>query len=176
LVDNNLFVECDPAVRVDGRGLDRTPVWRDMVDDYMRKRLNEVPQALYRQRYPAMATLDEVYGAPGQPPLTGKDFPGAAPTGNRIRRNVCVGKWLEAGWNAAPGGLQLEGNLTDAAESLTAPLGDHPTARDFVLKAESPAWAAGFRRIPVEQIGPRVVAAGAGASADSKRRGEKAFR
>ncbi|MCZ7636318.1 MAG: hypothetical protein M5U12_09950 [Verrucomicrobia bacterium] len=28
LVVNNIFVDCDPAVEVDGRGLDSSPVWR----------------------------------------------------------------------------------------------------------------------------------------------------
>jgi hypothetical protein len=52
VVENNLFVECDPAVRADGRGLDKSPVWRQMVDDTMRHGLAAVPSALYRQRYP----------------------------------------------------------------------------------------------------------------------------
>src|SRR6266851_8607022 len=38
-VENNLFVDCDPAVRADGRGLEPSPVWRDMVDSYMRQQL-----------------------------------------------------------------------------------------------------------------------------------------
>jgi len=64
-VEKNLFVDCDPAVRVDGRGLDPSPVWRNMVADYMRGQLAAVPAALYRQRYPALKSLDSWYGAPG---------------------------------------------------------------------------------------------------------------
>ena len=47
-VENNLFVDCDPAVRMDGRGLDRSPVWFNMVYDTMKKSLAAVPQELYR--------------------------------------------------------------------------------------------------------------------------------
>jgi hypothetical protein len=77
------------------------------------------------------------------------------PDDNVVVRNVCVGKWLEAGWHATSGMLRLENNLTNAAPSLVAAPNDQSRARDFELKKDSPAWALGFRRIPVEQIGLR---------------------
>ena len=43
--ENNLFVDCDPAIRADGRGLDTSPVWCDMVDKFMREQLAAVPAA-----------------------------------------------------------------------------------------------------------------------------------
>ena len=154
-VENNLFVDCDPAVRADGRGLDKSPVWHNMVDDTMRKRLAEVPLALYRQRYPEMKSLDRYYGPPEGPAITGEAFKGVPPDDNVIVRNVCVGKWLEAGWHAAAGMLRLENNLTNAAMSLVSSPNDQSRATDFELKKDSPAWTLGFRRIPVEQIGLR---------------------
>lgn len=154
-VENNLFVDCDPAVRADGRGLDKSPVWHNMVDDTMRKRLAEVPLALYRERYPEMKSLDRYYGPPAGPAITGEAFKGVPPDDNVIVRNVCVGKWLEAGWHATSGMLRLENNLTNAAPSLVSSPNDQSRAIDFELKQESPAWALGFRRIPVEQIGLR---------------------
>ncbi len=152
-VENNLFVECDPAVRADGRGLDKSPVWHNMVDDTMRKRLAEVPLPLYRQRYPEMKSLDRYYGPPAGPALTGEAFKGVPPDDNAIVRNVCAGKWLEAGWNASAGILRLESNLTNAAPSLVSLPNDQSRATDFELKKDSPAWTLGFLRIPVERIG-----------------------
>lgn len=154
-VENNLFVDCDPAVRMDGRGLDTTPVWRNMVDDTMRKRLAEVPLALYRERYPEMKSLDRFYGPPEGPAITGDAFKGVPPDDNAVVHNVCIGKWLESGWHAKPQNLRLENNLTNAAPSLVKPLNDASRVTDFKLKKDSPAWALGFRRIPVEQIGLR---------------------
>lgn len=154
-VENNLFVDCDPAVRMDGRGLDTSPVWRNMVDDTMRKRLADVPLALYRERYPAMKSLDHFYGPPEGPAINGAAFKGVPPDDNVVVRNVCVGKWLEAGWHADAGMLRLESNLTNAAPSLIASPNDQSRATDFELKKDSPAWALGFRRIPIEQIGLR---------------------
>ncbi len=154
-VENNLFVDCDPAVRADGRGLDRSPVWRNMVDETMRKRLAEVPLALYRERYPEMKSLDRYYGPPEGPAMTGEAFKGVPPDDNRIARNVAVGKWLEAGWHATSAMLHLENNLTNAASSLVSTPHDQSRAADFELRKDSPAWALGFRRIPVEQIGLR---------------------
>ena len=95
---------------MDGRGLDPSPVWRNMVKT-MRQRLAEMPSALYRDRYPALKTLDHYYGPPGGPAITGEDFKGVPPEDNVVARNVCVGKWLEAAWNSKPDLIQLEKQL-----------------------------------------------------------------
>lgn len=154
-VENNLFVDCDPAVRMDGRGLDRSAVWRDMVNVTMRQRLAEVPLDLYRARYPELKALDRYYGPPNSPAITGEAFKGIPPEGNVLARNVCVGKWLEVGWHAKPEMLRIENNLTNAATSLARTITDQSTARDFVLKRDSAAFALGFQPIPVERIGLR---------------------
>ncbi len=154
-VENNLFVDCDPAVRMDGRGLDKSPVWHGMVNDYMRGQLAKVPLELYRARYPEMKSLDAHYGPPGGPAITGDAFKGVPPEGNVVARNVCVGKWLDAGWHSTAAMLKVENNLTNAASSLASPINDHSPARDFALQKNSPAFALGIQKIPVEQIGLR---------------------
>lgn len=154
-VENNLFVDCDPAVRMDGRGLDPTPVWRNMVNDYMRGKLSEVPLELYRQRYPEMKSLDQHYGPPGGPAITGDNFKGVPPEGNIVARNVCVGKWLDAGWHSTPAMLQLENNLTNAVGSLVSPINDKSTVKDFAFRQDSATPVLGIPRIPVEKIGLR---------------------
>ncbi|MFM8360302.1 MAG: right-handed parallel beta-helix repeat-containing protein, partial [Verrucomicrobiota bacterium] len=112
-VENNVFIDCDPAVRVDARGLDPAPVWRNMVDETMRQRLAEVPPALYRERYPELRSLDAVYGPPGGPAITGSAFRGVPASGNVIAHNVCLGRWLEAAWHAREGDLDLLDNRVD---------------------------------------------------------------
>jgi hypothetical protein len=154
-VINNIFVECNHAVELDGRGLDKSPVWRNMVDVTMRQRLDQVPLALYRQRYPAMKSLDAHYGPPGGPAITGNAFKGVPPEGNVAARNVSVGKWLHVYWHATEGMLQLENNLTNAAASFVRLPGDNSRATDFELRPDSPAWKLGFERIPAELIGLR---------------------
>ncbi len=146
-VENNLFVDCDPAVRADGRGLDKSPVWHDMVHDFMRKQLAAVPAALYRERYPAMKSLDAFYGAPGGPAVTGPGFKGVPPDGNVVARNVAVGKWLDLGWNAKPEMFDVRDNYstTDPAQVLPG----------FQLPKDSPAWKLGFKPIAFDQIGLR---------------------
>jgi hypothetical protein len=139
-VENNVFVDCDPALRMDGRGLDRSPVWFNMVYDYMRKQLAAVPQELYRTRYPAIADLDRYY--------TNTD--GVPPENNVVARNVCVGKWLEVGWHAKEDMLKLEQNYVGPDPGFAA-----PDKLDFRLGADSPAWATGFQAIPFDQIGLR---------------------
>lgn len=139
-VENNVFVDCDPAVRMDGRGLDKSPVWFNMVYDYMRKQLAAVPQELYRARYPAIADLDRYYAKTD----------GVPPENNLVARNVCVGKWLEVGWHATEEMLKLEQNYVGPDPGFAA-----PGEMDFRIKADSPVWATGFQAIPFDKMGLR---------------------
>jgi len=152
-VENNVFVDCNHAVELDGRGLDRSPVWRNMVDRTMRDRLKDVPLALYRERYPELKSLDAHYGTPGHPPIEGDAFHGIPPENNQVLRNVCVGKWLRVGWNAKPEMLRLEGNLTDLDPLFAGPIGDSSRPADFGLRPDSPAWKQGFNPLPVGSMG-----------------------
>jgi hypothetical protein len=138
-VENNIFVDCDPAVQLDGRGLDKSPVWHGMVYDFMKKQLAAVPADLYRARYPALADLDRYY-ASGD---------GVPPEGNRVVRNVCSGGvWTQVGWHADPKLLEVKDNLVAKDPGFVA-----PDKLDFRLRPDSPAWALGFKAIPVEKIG-----------------------
>lgn len=149
-VENNLFVDCDPAVRADGRGLDKAPVWRSMVNDYMRQQLAAVPDALYRERYPEMKSLDAHYGAPGGPATTGTNFQGVPPENNVILRNVSAGKWLDVGWHARKEMFEVRDNfVTNDLRYAAGP------AEGFRLPKDSPVWKLGFRPIPFREIGPR---------------------
>jgi hypothetical protein len=159
-VVNNIFVECNYAVELDGRGLDKSPVWHGMVDGTMRERLAEVPLELYRERYPALKSLDPYYGAPGAPPIIGDAFKGVPPEDNLVARNVCVGKWLNVYWHATPQMMKMESNLTNADPRFVRAPGDGSKAADFALRPDSPAWKLGFKRIPVENIGPQSDASG----------------
>jgi hypothetical protein len=149
-VENNLFVDCDPAVRIDGRGLDGSAVWRNMVNDYMRRQLGAVPAALYRERYPAMKSLDVYYGPPDGQAIEGVSFKGVPPEDNVIARNVCVGKWLDVGWHAKPEMIEVRDNFVTTDPQLVA-----PAESGFRLAKEAPAWKAGFQVIPFDEIGLR---------------------
>lgn len=142
-VENNLFVDCDPAVRADSRGMDASPVWRSMVDDFMRQQLAAVPSALYRERYPAIKTLDAYYD-------TRDGFKGIPAEGNVVVRNVCVGKWLELGWHAKTEGFDVRDNFTSGDPLLV-----DAAQQDFRLKPESPAFKLGFQALPFERMGLR---------------------
>ncbi len=148
IVENNLFVDCEPAVRADGRGLDTKPVWRNMVDKFMRARLDSIPLELYRQKYPAMKTLDKYYGAPGGVPITGDLFHGIPPEGNLIIRNVCIGKWSDITWHA-------DSTIFDIRDNFVTKDRDHAGTPEngFLLPSDSPALKMGFEQIPFEQIG-----------------------
>jgi hypothetical protein len=140
-VENNVFVDCDPAVRIDGRGLDKSPVWFNMVYDYMKKQMGAVPQDLYRTRYPAIANLDRYYATTD----------GVPPEDNIVAHNICVGKWLEAGWHAQEEWVQLEANFVGDDPGFVA-----PDRMDFRLKPDAAPLRQGFQNIPWDEIGLRV--------------------
>jgi hypothetical protein len=112
-----------------------------------------VPLALYRARYPAMTSLDQYYGTPGGPAIEGAAFKGVPPENNLLARNICVGKWLNIYWHAAPNMLRLDDNFTNAETCFAASLEDNSKATDFALTPNCPALNAGFQKIPVENIG-----------------------
>jgi len=135
IVENNIFVDCLPAVHVDARAMG----WASYhVDTTMKERLMAVPykQPPWSERYPQLVNILE-------------DEP-AAPKGNIIRRNICVGgRWMDIEEKAKPYVL-IEGNLIDVAPQV---LFMNAEKGDYRLKPNSPAVKIGFKPIPLEQIG-----------------------
>ena len=141
VVENNIFVDCVPAVHVDGRGLNKQPTWHDMVYKTMKERLEAVDyrHPPYSERYPELLRLDEFYAS-------GDGIP---PGGNVIARNVCAGgRWLDIVWDAEEEHLELGENLNAGDPRFFDPAGN-----DFRLRDDSPAWSLGFTPIPTDSIG-----------------------
>lgn len=132
VVENNIFVDCAPALHVDARMLG----WASASVPIMKQRLEEVPytEEPWRSRYPELLTyLEGNY---------------AEPRGNRVTRNICWGgRWDEIEGKARPG-VALTDNLVGEDPKFV-----DAAAGDFRLRADSPAFALGFKPIPVEKIG-----------------------
>ena len=137
VVENNIFVDCEPAVHIDARGLGwakkhiaKGGSWR------MYKKLEEVnfDKPPYSTRYPTLAAILE-----GDP---------AVPKGNMVRRNVFRGRrWMDLqGVDKAL--VVIEDNLTKGDPRFV-----DAGNMNFQLKADSPAYKLGFKRIPIEKIG-----------------------
>ncbi len=135
IVENNIFVDCLPAVHVDARAMG----WASYhVDTTMKERLMAVPykQPPWSERYPQLVNILE-------------DEP-AAPKGNIIRRNICVGgRWMEIEEKAKPYVL-IEDNLIDVVPQV---LFMNAEKGDYRLKPNSPAVKIGFKPVPLERIG-----------------------
>ncbi len=136
-VDNNIFIDCHPAVFVDARGLGWARFWFDGRDPSLLDGLKAVPynKPPYSVEYPQLVHLWQ-------------DDP-ALPKGNSIVRNVCYGgQWLQL----------LDGLTNKVVEIKDNYLGPDPRFVDFAhqnfqLRHDSPAFKLGFKPIPMEKIG-----------------------
>ncbi|NQU10244.1 hypothetical protein HQ590_05610, partial [bacterium] len=146
-VDNNLMVDCEPAMWVDGRGLHtQSDIWRNMVYDYMKKRLEDISHHAppYRTRYPQLAALDAYLAAPD----------GVPPGNDHVRRNVFVGGAPpQVDWGAKPEMIDLADNVHTNDPGYVDPR--DPRGSGFALRPDAPALAKGFRPIPLDQVGLR---------------------
>lgn len=137
-IENNIFVDCEPAVHVDSRGLGWAFEWpEEWIKEAKEKgtilgiRYNQPP---YSDRYPKLVTI--------------LDQDAAAPTGSFIARNIRHGgKWDEVDKKAAPF-VKFEDNLLDADPRFV-----DAAHGNFQLRDDSPAYKLGFQRIPIEKIG-----------------------
>ncbi len=137
IVENNIFIDCEPAVHIDARGLGwakkyivKGGGWH-MYDKLERVNYKKRP---YSTRYPKLAAILE-------------DNP-TVPKGNIVRRNICSGgRWLD---------LQgVDKNIVNIKDNLinNEPGFIDPANMNFQLKDDSPAYKLGFKRIPIEKIG-----------------------
>lgn len=132
VVENNVFVDCKPALHVDARMMG----WASASVPLMKQRLEEVPykDEPWRSRYPQLRTyLEGNY---------------AQPRGNLVARNLCWGGcWDEVEPKARPG-VTFTDNLVDQDPRFV-----DAAHQNFRLREDSPAWKLGFKRIPIEKIG-----------------------
>ncbi|MBN2325969.1 MAG: right-handed parallel beta-helix repeat-containing protein [Candidatus Omnitrophica bacterium] len=140
-VENNIFVDCDPALHVDARALG----WAGYHSDEWIKEAKEkgtlqgiaYNKPPYSERYPKLVNILE-------------ENP-KAPVGNTIARNICWGgEWDDVEEKARPF-LAFEKNLIDVD-----PLFEDAENQNFNLKSDSPAFKIGFQKIPFDQIGLRT--------------------
>jgi len=137
-IENNVFVDCTPAVHVDSRGLGWAKYYFDGKDNTLIHRLNAVPYKLppWSTKYPELLTLYE-------------DEPALAKY-NVVARNICVGgQWLDLRDGLTEEVVQVKDNLVNIDPHFVG-----ADKQNFQLKDDSPAWKLGFRRIPIEKIGP----------------------
>jgi hypothetical protein len=133
IVENNIFVDCNPALHIDARAMG----WAGYhVGTTMRERLLAMPykDKLWAERYPKLVDIWE-------------DEP-AAPKGNIVIRNISQGgKWDEV-YDQARSYVTFMDNLIDVDVHFV----EEPP-KNFQLRDDSPAYKLGFKRIPIEKIG-----------------------
>ena len=134
-VENNIFVDCKPALHVDARAMG----WAaGSVPTTMTQRLNAMPyrDSLWRERYPRLVNITE-------------DEP-AAPKGNLVARNVSFGGKWDGVHKEARAYVTFQDNLVDEDPRFV-----DAATMDFRLKKDSPVYlkVPGFQQIPFDAIG-----------------------
>jgi hypothetical protein len=140
-IENNIFVEGTPAVHVDARGLGWASFWFNGKDNTLIEGLKAMhyKEPPYSTRYPQLLSLYEE-------PDT------AVPKGNDIVRNVSYGgKWLDLLDGMTDKIIHLQDNFIDGDPGFV-----DAARANFQLRDDSPVFKLGFKRIPIEQIGPRL--------------------
>lgn len=136
-VENNIFIDCNPAIHVDARALGWASFWFDGRDSTLMDGLKAMnhTQPPYSVRYPELATILD-------------DEP-AVPKGNTIIRNICSGgRWLDLLDGLNERIVTIQDNFTEGDPGFVDPANEN-----FQLKEDSPAYRLGFQRIPLEKIG-----------------------
>ena len=149
LVENNVFVDTQPAIGIDARGLDKSPVWANNVKGLAKTlRAMDHHNPPYSQRHPELQQIDRWLAA----------GTGVPPEGNRFLRNLFVsGQWLRIFWYA-------EEELIDIRDNWLVPeAGDpgwvdpkNPGRAGWALRDDAPILrTTGFQQLPLERIGLR---------------------
>lgn len=156
IVENNVFVDCPGAMHIDARGLG----WqKPHIDGRLKEatekgtlrgiRFTEPP---YSTRYPQLLTLlqDDPAYPKGNVVRCNIFWPG---TGEDIRRMAGGAEVQETWWDRITPQIRslvkLENNLINVDPKFV-----DEKACNFELRIDSPAWKIGFKRIPIEKIGP----------------------
>ncbi len=131
-IANNLFLDCNPAIHVDARGMGWASFWFDGRDAFLMDGLKEVPyqQAPYSTRYPHLANVLE-------------DEPAKAKY-NQIVNNVIIGKGKSIDWLD---GLSEKTVETSGNRSVKEPSEVSLDRKKYSVKVE------GFPTIPFDSIG-----------------------
>ena len=140
-VENNVFVACEPALEIDGRGLDMGAELHGLVYGVMKARflaMNPL-DGIYKTRYPELREVAMYYQAED----------GTPPEGNLVLRNMCSERtWYRIHSHASPKMVALQNNLIGEDPHFLDPERDN-----YTLDGASPAYEIGIKPIRFEQMG-----------------------
>jgi hypothetical protein len=137
-IENNIFVDCNPAVHVDARALGWAKYHADewVKEGHEKGTLSGIAydKPPYSERYPALVNI--LLEEPN------------APKGNIVARNICVGgRWSDIESKAKPFLTERDNLTKDDPRFVNA------AAHDFRLQKNSPALDLRFEPLPFEKMG-----------------------
>ncbi|MBR4204217.1 MAG: right-handed parallel beta-helix repeat-containing protein [Clostridia bacterium] len=115
VLDGNVFIDCRPAVEIDGRGASDHPTWRDMTKGVLRERFYEIGGNTppYLTRWPELDEIGRAYGERPDPFI---------PPSARITHNVFCGldekRRIQYSWWTENGSFTEENNRVIPKDEL----------------------------------------------------------
>ncbi len=150
IINNNIFIDCKPAVHVDSRGLGWAKYYFDGTTNTLFDRMDAMnyKEPPYSTKYPALLSLYQ-------------DDPAVAKYNSLTRNISLMGRWLDLHDGLNLGIVFSENNIIAKPEKPFKNTGDHIinknpgiydyTKSDFRLKPGALQY--GFKPIPYEHIG-----------------------
>ncbi len=146
IIENNIFLDCMPAIHVDARAMGWAHACSDRWIEEGREKGTlsgiKYKEPPYSVKYPELVNILD-------------DEP-AAPKGNKIIRNIWRGgKWESVQGQAKPY-IAYQDNLMDEDPKFVqgAAILERPGGfKEFQLRDDSPAYKLGFKKIPIAAIG-----------------------
>jgi hypothetical protein len=139
-VENNIFINCNPAIDMDGRGLSKDHAWAKLLPT-LKQRLDAVPAGLYRSRYPAIRDIDKYYASES----------GVPPENDLVHLNICVGTNFTSISKEALPFIRIASNYVGPDPGFVNTT--NPAASLFQFEPDAALLALGFRQIPFANIG-----------------------
>ena len=119
VVDGNVFIDCHPAIEIDGRGASRSPQWHGAVMGCLKDNFYRIggkasgADPLYLTRWPELKDIDDCYNGPSEPYIVPSAY-----IGHNYFCELPEKERIDYTWDTENGEFKVENNRVIGREEL----------------------------------------------------------